>query len=227
MSWLRSLGVISLGFLVNGCASQVDKLWPLPPDVPAHTIIVSIDTIHAMIAFPVSQSRPDSRHPPLYEEWGYAEQAWYLEQRMGLGGVLQALFWESSGVVEVGLHEQLWSQRTPQPPAEQFTFRLSENSYVRLSHYLEASKADGAPILKVGGSEFYRATDSYHFFSQLSSLCRWGTSRGWAPDFYLLGLDPRDVCGSAPTGGTNGRVRRQLASRRSRWYLQASRLQPR
>ena len=120
-----------------------------------------------MIAFPVSPSHsvsPLPPPPPSYEEWGYAEQAWYLERRMGLGGVLRALFWASSGVVEVGLHEQLWSQRTPQPPADQFTFHLSENGYVRLRHYLEASKAARSPILKAGGSEFYRATDSYHVF---------------------------------------------------------------
>src|SRR3989475_8473772 len=41
-----------------------------------------------------------------------------------------------SGVVEIGLHEQVWAARTPQPPAETFVFRLSEAGYLRLRRHL-------------------------------------------------------------------------------------------
>ena len=30
--------------------------------------------------------------PCVYEEWGYAERAWFLEKRQGFIGVLRALF---------------------------------------------------------------------------------------------------------------------------------------
>ena len=38
--------------LLSACASPVEGLWPLPPESVQHTVSVSIDTWHAMIAFP-------------------------------------------------------------------------------------------------------------------------------------------------------------------------------
>ena len=86
-------------FLASACASPVQDLWPAQPEGPSHAIIVSLDTWHAMIAFPLPSPQPS---PPdgakgegegaLFEEWGYAEQAWYLEGRQGLTGILRALF---------------------------------------------------------------------------------------------------------------------------------------
>ncbi len=204
-----------------GCAGPVEGLWPPDHGAPARTVVVSLDTWHAMIALPrrntddsgprtavqPSDSSHDSsaptsqssarfrlasagRQPPrgfgwppkpgeggrsqeeaalspqswLYEEWGYAEQGWYLEARQGISGVVRALFWPSTGVVEVGRHKQVWSQRTPQPPAETFTFHLTEEGYKRLRHYLESSRTAAEMVLASGRSRFYPATRSYHVF---------------------------------------------------------------
>ena len=92
---------LSATVLLSACASPVEGLWPPPQESVQHTVSVSIDTWHAMIAFP----REDrTEHPALgsqhsYEEWGYAERAWYLEGRMGVSGVARALFWPTEGVV--------------------------------------------------------------------------------------------------------------------------------
>ena len=188
---------ISLLLLTVGCAGPVPELWPPGEGAATYTIIVSVDTWHAMIAFPqrsaeetsqssvlntqssrfqssalspqssnTSQSSVPSTQSYLSEEWGYAEQAWYLEGRQGISGVLRALFWPSSGVVEVAQYNRVWSERTPQPPADQFTFRLTEQGYQRLRRYLESTLAGTKPIWTAAGSMFYRATRSYHVFHQ-------------------------------------------------------------
>ncbi len=172
-----------------GCAGPVEGLWPPGHGAPARTVVVSLDTWHAMIAIsresaedsglrteiripdsgsdssaPTSQSSVLSTQSWLYEEWGYAEQGWYLEARQGITGLLRALFWPSAGVVEVGRQRQVWSRRTPQPPAETFTFHLTEEGYKRLRHYLESSRTAVKTVLTAGRSRFYPATRSYHVF---------------------------------------------------------------
>lgn len=70
------------------------------------SIVVSLDAAHSMIALPVevpeahirggeSVTGPDDAPggAGVYEEWGYAERAWYLEKRQGFIGVLRALFY--------------------------------------------------------------------------------------------------------------------------------------
>src|SRR5437660_10734224 len=102
-----------------GCAAPATELWPPAENAHAHTVVVSLDTWHAMIAFALEGPRRDSKASagagaPLlerataYEEWGYAERAWYLEGRQGFTGAVRALFWPSPGVVEVGLHRRIW-----------------------------------------------------------------------------------------------------------------------
>lgn len=167
------------GFLtiLSGCAAPVQELWPPQEGAPGRTIVVSLDTWHAMIAFALedpqhSNARADSRPAVLmdrktaFEEWGYAEQAWYLEGRQGLTGVTRALFWPSPGVVEVGLHERIWAARTPQPPSDVFVIRLSEAGYQRLRKHLRTTIAASEPLLVAGGSRFYPAMRSYHLFHQ-------------------------------------------------------------
>src|SRR5216684_620828 len=94
------------------------------PELRTHDpipIVVSLDAAHSMIALPVEapvfQVRGDhgvtgaadgaSGERCVYEEWGYAERAWYLEKRQGFTGVLRALLWPTEGVVEVGIHESI------------------------------------------------------------------------------------------------------------------------
>jgi len=143
-----------------GCAAPVRGLWPPPTDAPVRTIYVSLDVWHAMIAFPTDTDGPG------FEEWGYAEQAWYLEGRQGVTGALRALFWPTTGVVEVGRHDQVWAQRTPQPPSDLFTFRLSDQGYLQLRRHLHETIATTEPILTAGTTKFYPAKRPYHLFHQ-------------------------------------------------------------
>jgi hypothetical protein len=149
--------------LAPGCATPRPGLWPPDAGQPTHTIRVSLDTWHAMIAFPL-ESQPGQ--PPLFEEWGYAERGWYLEGRQGVSGALRALLWPSAGVVEVTISDRIWAERTPQPPADVFVFQLSETGYQRLRRHLRATIAADEPVAAFGTSRFYPARDAYHLFHQ-------------------------------------------------------------
>ncbi len=146
--------------LWSGCAAPVQGLWPPPTETPFRTIYVSLDSWHAMIALPAQ------REGETFEEWGYAERAWYLEGRQGPTGVLRALFWPTDGVVEVGLHDRVWAVRSPQPPSDLFIFRVSEEGYHRLRSHLLSTIASSEPILARGTTTFYPASRSYHLFHQ-------------------------------------------------------------
>jgi hypothetical protein len=142
---------------------------------------VSIDTWHAMIAIPIQPEDSDQpsafsfdegilpQHSSLsthymFEEWGYAERAWYLEGKTGVGGILRALFWPTEGVVEVGHNDRVWAERTPQPPSNLFSFRLSEEGYQRLRRHLRTTLFNDKPVASFGQSVFYPAKRSYHLF---------------------------------------------------------------
>jgi hypothetical protein len=153
---------LSVTALLSACASPVEGLWPPPPDSPARTIFVSLDTWHAMIAFPADTPDASRLTPHAYEEWGYAERAWYLEDKRGLTGIARALFWPTEGVVEVGRYDRVWADRTPQPPSDLFTFRVSEEGYRRLRTHLRGTISVDAPVGSVGQSTFYPAVRSYH-----------------------------------------------------------------
>lgn len=173
--------------LLWGCVSPVPELWPPPSDAPTLTVYVSLDTWHAMIAFPLSKEQAasseqrdaqmflsESSSPPspqrtdmgspLFEEWGYAERAWYVEARRGLSGILRALFWPTEGVVEVGQYEQVWADRTPQPPSELFVVHVSEEGFRRLRRHLRGTVSGDEPIASLSRSTFYPAVRSYHVF---------------------------------------------------------------
>lgn len=159
--------IFSVTALLLACASPVEGLWPPPPESVQHTVFVSIDTWHAMIAFPHEDGTGHSalgspQHS--YEEWGYAEHAWYLEGKTGVTGILRALFWPSEGVVEVGHYDRVWAERTPQPPSDLFTFRLTEEGYQRLRRHLHTTLWNDEPVASFRQSVFYRAKRSYHLF---------------------------------------------------------------
>lgn len=189
ISRLRSIGygivvaaITLLAILsLSACASPVGGIWPPPPDSPAQTIIVSLDTWHAMIALPIHHADGDresvfsseggtlSQHSPRkfvhsYEEWGYAERAWYVEGKTGVIGIVRALFWPTEGVVEVGHHDRVWADRTPQPPAERFEYRVSEEGYRRLHRHLHSTLLTNEALALFGQSGFYSAQRSYHLF---------------------------------------------------------------
>ena len=143
-------------------------------------IVVSLDAAHSMIALPVrgdyavSGTDGGSGTPRIFEEWGYAERAWYLEKRQGFTGVIRALLWPTEGVVEVGIHELIWAERTQKPPAEAFRFQISEAGYWGLRSYLRATIAAEEPVGIVGNSRFCIARSSYHLFHH----CHHYTARG-------------------------------------------------
>ena len=150
-------------------------------------IVVSLDAAHSMIALPVEAPvfhvRSDHGvtgtdgapgEPHVYEEWGYAERAWFLEKRQGFTGVLRALLWPTEGVVEVGIHESIWAERTQKPPVEAFRFQISEVGYRSLRSYLRATIASEEPVGIVGNSRFCVARLSYHLFHH----CHHYTAKG-------------------------------------------------
>jgi hypothetical protein len=113
---MRGVGlglILCLGMILGlgGCATRDAELWPPAPGTLTQEVYVSLDTWHAMIAFPRNRkndqdqhevadavnSLPTAHQQTAFEEWGYAERAWYLEGRQGLAGVLRALFWPSEG----------------------------------------------------------------------------------------------------------------------------------
>jgi Protein of unknown function (DUF2459) len=144
--------------LATGCAAVGPAPASREPEVGQRVIVVSVDTWHAMIAFPLSSGG--------FEEWGYAERAWYLEGRQGLTGALRALLWPTQAVVEVTVSDTLWAERTPQPPADVFVLRIGEGGYRRLRDHLAATIADPEPVAVFDGSRFYRARRAYHLFHQ-------------------------------------------------------------
>ena len=152
--------------LLWSCAAPVQGLWPPREGAPTRTIVVSLDTWHAMIAITLDERVTALDRKSVFEEWGYAEQAWYLEGRQGITGALRALFRPNPGVVEIGLHEQVWAARTPQPPAETFVFRLSEAGYLRLRRHLLSTIGATTPVLVVDRVRFYPSKRPYHLFHQ-------------------------------------------------------------
>jgi hypothetical protein len=173
-----SAGLLSLAFLLGGCAISDVELWPPTPGTPTEEIYVSLDTWHAMIAFHPKNVRnhqhfsdmPSLKTPaaeqPAFEEWGYAERAWYVEGRQGLSDVLWTLFWPTDGVVEIAAYNQVWADRTPQPPSDLFIFRISQEGYQRLRRHLRSTIISSDPVETVGNSRFFRAARSYHLFHQ-------------------------------------------------------------
>jgi hypothetical protein len=155
---------LSVIVLFSACASPVEGLWPPAPASSARTIIVSLDTWHAMIAFPTDTPHASPLTPHAFEEWGYAERAWYLEGKTGVTGVIRALFWPTEGVVEVGHYDRVWADRTPQPPAEKFEFRLSEEGYRLLRRHLLSTLLSDESLASFSQSAFYPAKRSYHLF---------------------------------------------------------------
>ena len=150
-------------------------------------IVVSLDAAHSMIALPVeapllnvSEDHGIARtdcvpgDPRVYEEWGYAERAWFLEKRQGFTGVLRALLWPTEGVVEVGVNQSIWAERTQKPPVEAFRFQVSKTGYLKLRSYLRATIASEEPVGIVGNSRFCVARSSYHLFHH----CHHYTARG-------------------------------------------------
>lgn len=99
-----------------------------------------------------------------FKEWGYAERAWYLEDRRGLSGILRALLWPTEGVVEAGRYDRVWAQRTQQPPSELFVFRLIDEGNWRLRRHLQTTITSLETVARSGRAAFYPGARAYHLF---------------------------------------------------------------
>jgi hypothetical protein len=176
------------------------------------SIVVSLDAAHSMIALPIeaSMSHAGGDHgvigrddalgePHVYEEWGYAERAWYLEKRQGFIGVLRALFLPTGGVVEVGIHQSIWAERAQKPPVEAFKFEIRKAEYQRLRSYLRATIASEEPVGIVGNSRLCVARSSYHLFHH----CHHYSAKG----LREAGL-PISLMGALTRGGFARQLRR-------------------
>jgi hypothetical protein len=135
---------------------------------------------------------------PGFEEWGFAERAWYLEGRQGVTGAIRALLWPTEGVVEVAYHDRVWAQRTPQPPADLFVFRLSDEGYDRLRRHLEHTIADRRSVASFDGSTFYVAARTYHVFHTCHQYAAYALreaglplSPGWTFTRAILAMELR------------------------------------
>ena len=135
-----------------------------------------------------SQDRSTSLQAVRYEEWGYAERQWYLEGQQGITGVLRALFWPSEGVVEIAQYDQLWADRTPQPPSDLFKFELSEEGYKRLRAHLQSTKESSEPVKAFAQSSFYAAADSYYVFHHCHQYVARALSQAGLPISSLLAI---------------------------------------
>ena len=118
---LGPLLAATLATFVNGCAQPIERLWPPPPGMATHQIVVSVDSWHSVIGV-WPRSGPGSQEPGAIQEWSYAERGYYLEGDMGSSSTIRAIFWPSAGVVAVRDGGPPWSERTPQPPARQWRF---------------------------------------------------------------------------------------------------------
>jgi hypothetical protein len=161
----RVLLLLAVGLLFSaGCTTANHDLSSLPESFPSGTVIVSLDTWHAMLAFPIEAGKTSENGASLYEEWGYAEREWYVEGEQGISGTFRALLWPTQGVVEVGRHTSIWAERTPQPPVDVFVFQLEKEPYHQLRAFLESTIASPAPVAQMGNSKFYPSVRPYHLF---------------------------------------------------------------
>jgi hypothetical protein len=171
----------------GGCASPVEGLWPPAPGDKTFRILVSVDSWHSVIGV-WPEGDPGGHDLSLLEEWAYAEKGYYLEGDSGSSGTMRALFWPSTGVVQVTRAGRPWSERTPQPPARTWSFELTEQGYRNLRNHLAGERESARPHLVERDSEWYIADCSYHAFHH----CHHWTARAlrsaglpvWA--FYAL-----------------------------------------
>lgn len=161
LSLLLAIGTL---FSLVACTTGQRHFTSLPQPLPSETVIVTLDTWHAMLAFPIHSGSTSGNGEPLYEEWGYAERDWYVEGEQGISGTFRALLWPTQGVVEVGRYPTIWAERTPNPPADVFVLQLEEEQVRQLRQFLKSSIASHMPVASSGQSKFYPSVRSYHLF---------------------------------------------------------------
>lgn len=160
-SLLLTFGIL---FTLAACTTGQRNFTSLPQSLPSETVIVTLDTWHAMLAFPIQAENISENDEPIYEEWGYAEREWYVEGEQGISGTFRSLLWPTQGVVEVGRYPTIWAKRTPNPPADVFVLQLEEEQIRQLREFLKSSIASPTPVASSGQSKFYPSVRTYHLF---------------------------------------------------------------
>lgn len=162
-----ALCALSLLYLViasfGGFARPIEGLWPPAKGTKTYRLIVSLDQWHSMLGtWP--QDEDGNHTAPALEEWGYAEKLFYLDGDDGLKGTARAMLLPSLGVVQRVRAGRPWSKRTPQPPARQWSFQLSDAGYESLRRHLAGEIASPEPfdVERFPGS--FPAARKYHAF---------------------------------------------------------------
>lgn len=154
--WLVLLTLTAL----NGCASPVEGLWPPADNEPRHRILVSIDRWHSEIGV-WPEDDPRGERIADIEEWGFAEQAYYLKGEAGSSWEARAILVPSDGVVLRSRRGRPFSQRAPDPPAREWSFEIGAEGYRRLRAHLEAARSSDV-ALQEGPTTYFASRSSYH-----------------------------------------------------------------
>jgi len=139
-----------------GCASDCAEEWPPAEGQTTRPLVVSHAALHAGVGF-----WPE---PEVYEEWGFGERAWYLEDDTGFLEAFRALLWPTPGVLR-RMRAVGPGVRPPLEPAERvWTFLVPEAGITRLEAFLERERAREAPAAHEEGAHWYDAEADYHLF---------------------------------------------------------------
>ena len=120
-----------------------------------------------------------------------------FEKRQGFTGVLRALLWPTEGVVEVGVNQSIWAERTLKPPVEAFRFQISKTGYLKLRSYLRATIASEEPVGVVGNSRFVSPGRPIICSTIAITIRRRACVRQGCSYFDVASLDSRWFCPEA------------------------------
>ena len=137
----------------------VRELWPPQPGERSYKVDVVFWDWHTLI---IEETEPGAESPPssAFREWGYCEEAWYLEGKQGVFGAFRALGWPSAGGVQKLPAERPYWKRHPDREIERWSFVISEKGRAAMHAYLESELGEPLP----GHPSWHRSTSSYHVF---------------------------------------------------------------
>jgi len=158
VKWLFLL----LAVFLSGCASTLTQdLWPPAAEQPRYRVDVLSSGLHSFILV-----HPTPEEPPVYKEYGFAEQAWDLEYKRGIFGAFRALFWPTKSVVEIKSFNS-YDSVDKTGKKRSWHFALTKKGRDALIESLHAWY-DPSKVVEIEGSpdneQYYRGIDSYYIF---------------------------------------------------------------
>lgn len=153
MSGSRPGGPLLSALLCAACVGPKPDLWPPRPGELRSEIDVVFHDRHTVVV---------ERAGAAFLEWGYAEKAWYVENRRGLSGAMRALFWPTASALGCEQRDfPLW-RRHPEEEVERWSFVVSRRGLEELHAYLESER--GPPLPNLPG--WNEGAHAYHLFHQ-------------------------------------------------------------